>query len=561
MEIIKFTEQQRKDYEQLPTGMAIYQIIAGKPKTLLVTDELCRLLRISREDLIANLDKSMFGFVHPDDIGRMAYFGKNFAAHKGEKYDVFFRWKTPKMEDYHIFHSWANYVLVDGVNLGFFFYSDVEESVKNNQILDTHYQKYANDQMYQDRLTNLPNRRFLEIFGMEEVAKLRLAKKQPVCITLNIAGMNVYNNLYGLKKGDLLLRELSEFLVSEIKEGHVYHNKDDHFLILTVGEGIDEKIKEIHEKFVNLAQNEAVDLQFGLYQILDDDQNIMTIAHRADQAMKEIGPDRRVYVKKYDPAVEEEDLEESYFLNNFSRAMDEGWLTAYFQPICSANDGKTASYEALARWQDPEKGLVSPAAFIPVIEKHHLTYYLDMYILCEVVAKLQQWKKRGLDLKPVSVNLTHEDFEMPNLVEKINKLVIGAGLSRSLIKIEITERDLSNNTSCLKEQIDQLHSYGFEVWMDDFGSGYSSLNALNDYNFDLVKIDMVFIRHMDDGPLNRLLIPEIGKVAHKLGLTVLAEGVETEEQRDFLRDAGCDLLQGFLFSKPVKLDENQQVIS
>ena len=170
MEIIKFTEQQRKDYEQLPTGMAIYQTIAGKPKTLLVTDELCRLLRISREDLIANLDKSMFGFVHPDDIGRMAYFGKNFAAHTDEKYDVFFRWKTPKMEDYHIFHSWANHVLVDGVSLGFFFYSDAEESGKNNQILDIHYQKYANDQMYQDRLTNLPNRRFLEIFGMEEVA-------------------------------------------------------------------------------------------------------------------------------------------------------------------------------------------------------------------------------------------------------------------------------------------------------------------------------------------------------------------------------------------------------
>ncbi|GHN54978.1 bifunctional diguanylate cyclase/phosphodiesterase [Lactobacillus delbrueckii] len=408
MEIIKFTEQQRKDYEQLPTSMAIYQIIDGKAKTLLVTDELCRLLRISREDLIANLDKSMFGFVHPDDIGRMAYFGKNFAAHTDEKYDVFFRWKTPKMEDYHIFHSWANHVLVDGVSLGFFFYSDMEESGKNNQILDTHYQKYANDQMYQDRLTNLPNRRFLEIFGMEKVSKLRLAKKQPVCITLNIAGMSVYNNLYGLKKGDLLLRELSELLVSEIKEGHVYYNKDDRFLILTIAEGIDEKIKEIHEKFVNLA---------------------------------------------------------------------------------------------------------------------------------------------------------HEDFEMPNLVEKINNLVTGAGLSRSLIKIEIMERDLSNNTSRLKEQIDQLRSYGFEVWMDDFASGYSSLNVLNDYSFDLVKIDMVFVRHLDDGQLNRLLISEIAKVAHKLGLKVLAEGVETEEQRDFLREAGCDLLQGFLFSKPVELDENQQVIS
>lgn len=97
--------------------------------------------------------------------------------------------------------------------------------------------------------------------------------------------------------------------------------------------------------------------------------------------------------------------------------------------------------------------------------------------------------------------------------------------------------------------------------MDDFGSGYSSLNALNDYNFDLVKIDMAFVRHLDDGPLNRLLIPEIAKVAHLLGMKVLAEGVETEEQRDFLQEAGCDLLQGFLFSKPVKLDENQHVIS
>lgn len=561
MEIIKFTEQQRKDYEQLPTGMAIYQTIAGKPKTLLVTDELCRLLHVDRDFLVASLDKSMFGFVHPDDIGRMAYFGKNFAAHTDEKYDVFFRWKTPKMEDYHIFHSWANHVLVDGVSLGFFFYSDAEESGKNNQILDTHYQKYANDQMYQDRLTNLPNRRFLEIFGMEEVAKLRLTKEDPVCVSLNISGMSIYNKLYGLKKGDQLLKKLAELLVSEIQEGHVYYNQDDHFLILTIAAGIDETIKDIHEKFVDLAQNEAVDLQFGLYDIQDEDQNIMTIAHRANQAMKEIGHDRRFYVKKYDPVVEEEDLEESYFLNNFSRAMDEGWLTPYFQPICSAKDGKTASYEALARWEDPEKGLVSPAAFIPVIEKHHLTYYLDMYMLWEVVAKLRQWKKRGLNLKPVSVNLAHEDFEMPNMVERINNLVTGAGLDRSLIEIEITERDLSTNTVRLNEQIKQLRTYGFEVWMDDFGSGYSSLNALNDYSFDLVKIDMVFVRHLDDGPLNRLLIPEIAKVAHLLGMKVLAEGVETEEQRDFLREAGCDLLQGFLFSKPVKLDENQQVVS
>ena len=463
------------------------------------------------------------------------------------------------MEDYHIFHSWANHVLVDGVSLGFFFYSDMEESGKNNQILDTHYQKYANDQDVPGPVDQPAQPPFPGDFRHGRSGQAAFSQ-EAAGLTLNIAGMSVYSNLYGLKKGDQLLRELSELLVSEIKEGHVYYNKDDRFLILTVAEGIDEKIKEIHEKFVNLAKNEAVDLQFGLYQILDDDQNIMMITQRANQAMKEIGLDRRVYVKKYDPAVEE-DLEESYFLNNFSRAMTEGWLTAYFQPICSAKDGKTASYEALARWQDPEKGLVSPAAFIPVIEKHYLTYYLDMYMLWEVVAKLRQWKERGLELKPVSVNLAHEDFEMPNLVEKINDLVTGAGLSWSLIKIEITERDLSNNTSRLKEQIDQLRSYGFEVWMDDFGSGYSSLNALNDYSFDLVKIDMVFVRHLDDGQLNRLLIPEITKVAHKLGLKVLAEGVEKEEQRDFLREAGCDLLQGFLFSKPVELDENQQVIS
>ncbi|GHV98037.1 sensor domain-containing phosphodiesterase [Lactobacillus nasalidis] len=561
MKKLEFSEQRRKDYEALPTGMAIYQVIDGKIKTLLVTDKLCEMLKISREDLVANLDKSMFGFVHPDDVGRMAYFGKKFAAHSDEKYDVFYRWKTPNMDDFHIFHSVANHVVIDGVTLGFFFYTDAEESGKNNQILDTHYQKYANDQMYQDRLTHLPNRRFLEFFGMEEVSKLRLAKQHPVCVTVNIAGMSVYNNLYGLKKGDRLLQGLGELLVKEITEGHVYHNQDDHFLILTAAAGVEQKIADIHQEFSDLAQNEAVDLQFGLYDIQDDDQNIMTIAHRANSAMKEIGHDRRLHLKKYDPAVEEEDLEESYFLNNFSRAMDEKWLTAYFQPICSAKTQQPAAYEALARWRDPNRGLVSPASFIPVIEKHHLTYYLDMYMLWEVISKLRTWKERGLDLKPVSVNLAHEDFEMPHLVEKINNLVAGAGLDRSLIKIEITERDLSKNTGRLQQQIDQLRAYGFEVWMDDFGSGYSSLNALNDYHFDLIKIDMLFVRHLDDkSPLNRILIPEIVKVAHCLGIKTLAEGVETPEQRDFLQRAGCDYLQGFLFSKPVELDDNLQAV-
>lgn len=206
--------------------------------------------------------------------------------------------------------------------------------------------------------------------------------------------------------------------------------------------------------------------------------------------------------------------------------------------------------------------MIGPGQFIPVIEKRHLTFMLDSYMLEEVAKKLHAWKQNGVALHPVSVNLSHEDFDRPEIVSELTRIVDKYEVDHSLIIIEITERDLSGDTTKLQKKMDELHALGFKFWMDDFGSGYSSLNSLYEYRFDLIKIDMKFVQHLDDNNgVNRKLMKSLVKVAKEMGLLTLTEGVETTDQYDFVREIGCDKTQGFLLVKPIPLDDYGQAIS
>ena len=272
--------------------------------------------------------------------------------------------------------------------------------------------------------------------------------------------------------------------------------------------------------------------------------------------MSQIGNDRRFYVKKYDQGVEERYMSENYFLDHLQEAMDKHWIQVFFQPIYDNLTGQVSDYEALARWIDPERGLVGPGQFIPVIEKRHLTHFLDRYMLIEVLKKLRAWKENGVALHPVSVNLSHEDFEWPQMVEDIQSLTKKYGVDPSLVSIEITERDLSGNMTLLQEKMAQLHEAGFDFWMDDFGSGYSSLNSLYEYQFDLLKLDMKFVQHLDqNNGVNRKVMTCLVQMAMKMGLRTLSEGVETQEEYDFVKEIGVDKTQGFLLAKPQPLDD------
>ncbi len=248
------------------------------------------------------------------------------------------------------------------------------------------------------------------------------------------------------------------------------------------------------------------------------------------------------------------DTHSQYILANLDRAINENWIRAFYMPIVRATSGKVCEEEALARWIDPDQGTLAPADFIPVLEQAKLIYKLDLHIVDEVLKKMKGQMAAGLYLVPISVNLSRTDFDSCDIVEEICERVDKAGIPREKLIIEITESVLGEDFDYMKVQIDRFQSMGFSVWMDDFGSGYSSVDVLQDIGFDHIKFDIKFMQRFDVEK-SRIMLTELVRMAMALGIRTITEGVETEEQADFLREIGCNKLQGFLYCKPISLEE------
>ena len=231
--------------------------------------------------------------------------------------------------------------------------------------------------------------------------------------------------------------------------------------------------------------------------------------------------------------------------------MAKGWIKVFYQPVVRTLTGEICGVEALARWEDPLRGKISPADFIEVLEEAHLIHYLDLYILEKVCKTFTTIKSENLFKQPASINLSRYDFQLSNIYEQVNEIVESYEVPKDLIHIEITESALTDDPAFLRQQIKKFHDGGYQVWMDDFGSGYSSLNTLKDFKFDVLKLDMVFLKNFDTNPKVPLIISSIINMAKYMGIQTLAEGVETREQAEFLRAVGCEKMQGFLFGIPM----------
>lgn len=263
---------------------------------------------------------------------------------------------------------------------------------------------------------------------------------------------------------------------------------------------------------------------------------------------------------RYEMPEQESEIMRRYIKENIDRAIAENWIKAYYQPIVRAVNTKVCDEEALARWIDPEKGFLSPADFIPYLEETGLIYKLDLYVLEQTLKKMKDMRERGLDVVSHSINLSRSDFDACDIVEEIRKRVDDSGFERDMISIEITESIIGGEFEFMKEQIDRFRNLGFPVWMDDFGSGYSSLNVLQSISFDLIKFDMSFMRRLDDGESGKVILTELMKMATNLGVDTVCEGVETESQVRFLQEIGCSKLQGFYFNKPHSYEEVLEII-
>ncbi|MCR5209584.1 MAG: EAL domain-containing protein [Lachnospiraceae bacterium] len=246
-------------------------------------------------------------------------------------------------------------------------------------------------------------------------------------------------------------------------------------------------------------------------------------------------------------------VSEDFILKNFDEAIDKGYIKAYYQPIVRSITRNISDSEALARWEDPELGMISPMDFIPVLEKHKLIQKLDLCMLRCICDTYRKIKAEGCIVPQFSINLSRIDFKYKDLYDEFMAILKEYDVPVEAIRVEITESVMLDDQGRFREILDKFKDSGFHIWMDDFGSGYSSLNVLKDYNFDLLKIDAAFLKNF--GNRSKQMLTAVINMAKVLGIHTLTEGIETEEQYSFMLDAGCELIQGYYFFKPLSAEE------
>ncbi|MBQ7582037.1 MAG: EAL domain-containing protein, partial [Lachnospiraceae bacterium] len=257
----------------------------------------------------------------------------------------------------------------------------------------------------------------------------------------------------------------------------------------------------------------------------------------------------------YDEMLREQLRKQQYVVDHVEEAIEKEYIAVFYQPVIRVATGEICGYEALVRWIDPQFGMISPADFIETLEQFHLIHLVDTYVIQKVCEDYRRLMAEGEDIVPVSVNISRLDFELCDIFRIVEEEREAADMPRHLLDLEITESALNDNVGYIKSECDRMRELGYHVWLDDFGSGYSSLNTLAEYNFDVLKLDLIFLRNFDHNPKTGKLMSYIIKGAKGMGLSPLCEGVESEAHYAFLREIGCERAQGYYFGKPMPMDD------
>jgi EAL domain-containing protein (putative c-di-GMP-specific phosphodiesterase class I) len=256
----------------------------------------------------------------------------------------------------------------------------------------------------------------------------------------------------------------------------------------------------------------------------------------------------------YDDTLTQKAVNDNRLVSEFDAALDEGQFEMFLQSQIRS-DGRLVGAEALVRWRHPERGLIPPNEFIPVFEETGLIYRLDQCIWEQATKKLKEWQETGHGELKISVNISARDFYYLDIYKCFTELVERYGIKPNMLNIEITETAIMMNLDKQLDLLEKLQKYGFHVEIDDFGSGYSSLNMLKNMHADVLKIDMGFLRETQNHKRTKIILNTIINLAKQLHMTVITEGVETERQVKFLTGAECDIFQGFYFSRPISVND------
>ena len=413
-----------------------------------------------------------------------------------------------------------------------------------------------------DHLTNLYNWNYLLVYANKI---FREHPEKPMdAVVIDIDRFHSINALHGWEFGDRVLRELGEEIKNFVDEagGIAGHFTGDRFnMYCPHREDWQAQLERFQARMDSVSQNAAIHLRMGVKPW----QAGMKPIQQFDRARTACNMNREDYksrVRIYDAAMGRQEERDQRLMNDLARALDAHELEVYYQPkyYIQSEQPILSSAEALVRWNHPGLGLIQPKEFISLFERSGQISVLDKYVWKTAAGQMAAWRDKYGTVLPVSVNLSRVDVFDPNLTDTLDQLVALHGIKRSDLKLEVTESAYTDNADELIRVIKGLRSKGYEIEMDDFGTGYSSLNMLSSMPVDILKMDIAFIRNIENNEKDLRLVEVIVDIARYLKVPVVAEGVETEGQLNLLRKAGCDLIQGYYFSHPLPADEFEQKI-
>lgn len=380
----------------------------------------------------------------------------------------------------------------------------------------------------------------------------------------DVERFHIANELLGEEAGDELLHRLGDCLkANEFELSAVGRLYSDHFAVFYPAKQSirDHIIKSLQEIAAGFSDHYMITLDFGIYPVHERELLASVMCDRAKMALQRAKGNYMVNCSIYDEDMHQAAIRKQFVVNSMEEALAKKQFLIWLQPKYDLRTEKIVGAEALVRWQHPEHGFLSPAMFIPVFEDNGFIMKLDAYIWEETCRLLARWREEGRLLLPVSINVSRVDLHNPHLSELLLGLVQKYDLPPALLELEITESAYTEDARQIIAFTETLRQHGFTILMDDFGSGYSSLNMLKDVPVDILKLDLHFLSSDDTSGRGGNILNSIVRMAKWLNLEVIAEGVETQQQADFLRSIGCRFVQGYYYSRPLPVDAYEKLLT
>lgn len=539
--------------------IALYQLKNNHIKAAAVSKGLGELYGLPAADVKKLLDKDLFTGLHPDDLALVQADFFSFVRQETGSYENFYRIKLPGQKEYSLFQAQGKVVELDQGPGLLVWYTEMSP-VRFQQLLvsDRVIPKAGRNQtkhLYDD-LTSLPRAAYFYELAEQGCRELFKEGKQPVMLAFNLIGFSHFNRRYSHIEGNHLLVSFADLLRRSFGGEACGHFTDDNFYAFTAQKDLDKRLSAFlkESRQINGGRNLAV--RVGIYDagslVYEDIKKVCEYAMAAcNSNRKDVNAHVACFTDK-----DRQKLElESYILSNFDQALKEGWIEPYYQPIVRILNGQSGNWEALARWREPEGGLLLNEQFIPTLDKAGVLYRLDLYMADKVIADLKKMQEKGHLEVAISLNLFSSEFDQCNMAEEISRKVKESGLSPKFVVIEISNDTRNLNADKIREQIALFKQNGFSVWVDNFGEGYSSIGLIKDNApISCIKFDASFIKDPDK-KRSRTVLKKMMELAEELGIDTIVEGVENADQLLALREIGCAAAQGYYFGQPLPFDQ------